>query len=295
MTINLTNFPKYSVSTSEHLKRKEVWKQSGKNLKSSIEDFLNSPDCKIAINRNSTLGILKSQRFSHEFLYAHDEQFKNMPFGATNTVEKAGCLAFSSYHLLKFFYYKVSFEDVVKSIVSNGFRSWRFTKDPFKKTLTVPSVSSLSFKDILELYRNYDKVQRCLNINEALSVLGEPIGIGGTLAYFDALVTYLNPSVDLYSSQTRLQNIEDIFINLHKGCPIPIRVDNGIFYDKSSKAGGHYVLWLGIKDAKAIIIDSEHQGFSEIPIKRVLQSMITTSDPCLVAAINTLPLSKVEF
>ena len=117
-------FPNYSVSKPEHDARKEAWTDSGSELKGSIKSLLASPDFESAINELTSdrtfAGMQRAFDLYNDgsFLCAHD--FTDVPFGAVSTVAKAGCLAFTSYHMLRFLGFQVNFKKLVDSITSNG-------------------------------------------------------------------------------------------------------------------------------------------------------------------------------
>ena len=289
-------FPNYSVSKPEHDARKEAWTDSGSELKGSIKNLLASPDFESAIKeltsnrafagtQHAFAGMQRAFDLYNDgsFLCAHD--FTDVPFGAVSTVAKAGCLAFTSYHMLRFLGFQVNFKKLVDSITSNGYRSWHFTGDKPHRTYTKASATDFTLDELKSNYPNWDKMQSCSSLNEAFELLGEPVGVGGANAYFDNLICYINPSVELYTA-TRLKNVKDIFSNLGIGTPIPISVNNAIYYDDANKSGGHYVLLVGVNGDKFAIVDSNERTLSFVPIKQVFEAMVVPTDPCLIFAIN---------
>ena len=282
-------FPNYSVSKPEHDARKEAWTDSGSELKGSIKSLLASPDFESAINELTSdrtfAGMQRAFDLYNDgsFLCAHD--FANVPFGAVSTVAKAGCLAFTSYHMLRFLGFQVNFKKLVDSITSNGYRSWHFTGDKPHRTYTKASATDFTLDELKSNYPNWDKMQSCSSLNEAFELLGEPVGIGGANAYFDNLICYINPSIRIYKD-TRLNNVDDIFYNLGIGTPIPISVNNAIYYNAATKSGGHYVLLVGVNGDKFAIVDSNKRTLSFVPIKQVFEAMVVPTDPCLIFAID---------
>ena len=282
-------FPNYSVSKPEHDARTEAWKDSGSKLKASIKDFLALPDFEAAIKEQTSNRAFAGMQRAFDlyddgsFLCAYD--FANVPFGAVSTVAKAGCLAFTSYHMLRFLGFQVNFEELVDSITSNGYRSWNFTKNKSHRAYTKASARDFTLDELKSNYPNWDKMQSCSSLNEAFELLGEPVGIGGANAYFDNLICYINPSIRIYKD-TRLNNVDDIFYNLEFCTPIPISVNNAIYYDDANKSGGHYVLLVGVNGDKFAIVDSNERTLSFVPIKQVFDAMVVSTDPCLIFAIN---------
>lgn len=282
-------FPNYSVSGSEHKARKKTWTKYGSELKESIESFLASPDLESAIKKHTLdRSFAGTQRAfdlykDGSFLCAYD--FTDIPFGAVSTVAKAGCLAFTSYHMLRFLGFQVNFKKLVDSIASNGYRSWHFTGDKPHRTYTKVSAKDFTLDELKSNYPNWDEIQSCSNLNEAFELLGEPVGIGGANAYFDNLICYIDPSIRLYKD-TRLKDVDDIFYNLEIGAPIPISVNNAIYYGNSAKSGGHYVLLVGVNGDKFAIVDSNKRHLSFVPIKQVFEAMVVPTDPCLIFAID---------
>ena len=282
-------FPNFTVSKPEHDARKEAWTDSGSKLKASINDFLASPDFEAAIKKQTSNRTFAGMQRAFDlyddgsFLCAYD--FANIPFGAVSTVAKAGCLAFTSYHMLRFLGFQVNFKKLVASITSNGYRSWNFTKTMSSRAYTKASATDFTLDELKSNYPNWDKMQSCSSLNEAFELLGEPVGIGGANSYFDNLICYINPSVKLYTD-TRLKTVKDIFSNLGIGTPIPISVNNAIYYDDANKSGGHYVLLVGVNGEKFAIVDSNERTLSFVPIKQVFEAMVVPTDPCLIFAIN---------
>lgn len=282
-------FPNFTVSKPEHDARKEAWTDSGSKLKASINDFLASPDFEAAIKEKTSNRTFAGMQRAFDlyddgsFLCAYD--FANLPFGAVSTVAKAGCLAFTSYHMLRFLGFQVNFKKLVASITSNGYRSWNFTKTMSYRAYTKASATDFTLDELKSNYPDWDKMQSCSSLNEAFELLGEPVGVGGANAYFDNLICYINPSVELYTA-TRLKNVKDIFSNLGIGTPIPISVNNAIYYDDANKSGGHYVLLVGVNGDKFAIVDSNERTLSFVPIKQVFEAMVVPTDPCLIFAIN---------
>ena len=282
-------FPNFTVSKPEHDARKEAWTDSGSKLKASINDFLASPDFEAAIKKQTSNRTFAGMQRAFDlyddgsFLCAYD--FANIPFGAVSTVAKAGCLAFTSYHMLRFLGFQVNFKKLVASITSNGYRSWNFTKTMSSRAYTKASATDFTLDELKSNYPNWDKMQSCSSLNEAFELLGEPVGIGGANSYFDNLICYINPSVKLYTD-TRLKTVKDIFSNLGIGTPIPISVNNAIYYDDANKSGGHYVLLVGVNGDKFAIVDSNERTLSFVPIKQVFEAMVVPTDPCLIFAIN---------
>lgn len=282
-------FPNFTVSEPEHKARTKAWKDSGSKLKASINDFLASPDFEAAIKEQTSnrtfAGMQRAFNLYDDgsFLCAYD--FANVPFGAVSTVAKAGCLAFTSYHMLRFLGFQVNFKKLVDSITSNGYRSWHFTGDKPHRTYTKASARDFTLDELKSNYPDWDKMQSCSSLNEAFELLGEPVGIGGANAYFDNLICYLHPSIMIYAD-TRLKNVDDIFYNLEIGTPIPISVNNAIYYGDANKSGGHYVLLVGVNGNKFAIVDSNQRTLSFVPIKQVFEAMVVPTDPCLIFAID---------
>ena len=290
-------FPNYSVSKPEHDARTKAWKESGSELKGSIKRLLASPDFESAIKEQTSNRTFAGMQRAFDlyddgsFLCAYD--FANLPFGAVSTVAKAGCLAFTSYHMLRFLGFQVNFKKLVASITSNGYRSWYFTGDKSHCVHTKASAKDFTLDELKSKYSNWYEMQSCSSLNEAFELLGEPVGVGGVNAYFDNLICYINPCIELYED-TRLKNVTNIFYNLEIGAPIPISVNNAIYYGNSAKSGGHYVLLVGVNGDKFAIVDSNKRDLSFVPIKQVFEAMIVSTDPCLIFAIDAELLTNPD-
>lgn len=68
------------------------------------------------------------------------KSYSTIPFGATNTVEMAGCICFVSFYLLQKYDtdFKMTFLEWVDEVVEKGYRKWKFNNYP--GTFTSPKV-----------------------------------------------------------------------------------------------------------------------------------------------------------
>lgn len=209
------------------------------------------------------------------------KMYKKMPFGATNTIEQAGCICFVSYYFLRDYsrYCDFSFEEWVNEVVQKGYRAWKFRDYP--GTFTSPKI------DIEEVKRRFaSKVDlTCCDTEEDLiTKLGPAEGIGGSMFLLDNVISILSENKESQPVwDTRIESVEDILINLEEGLYVPLRVNNAIYHNDPNRAGGHYVILYGVEDGKALIWDSSI-GDVELPFKTLMEAAV--KDKNLIAAWN---------
>ena len=103
----------------------------------------------------------------------------------------------------------------------------------------------------------------------------KPIGICGSSYFLDNLLKEIFVyDIDIYNN-TRIHSFEQLISNLKEGFPIPMRVENSIYYNDPQKIGGHYVVLYGFHDGLAYVADSScPNGFYLLPSGRLVKSMI---------------------
>ena len=280
-TNNYDDFFHFNVCPKEHEMRKSFHQRSGDSLAITIRELLASNDKKYlnSIHQNTLLAKAILLANSDSFVKASD--YKDIPFGAVSTLEKAGCLAFLSYHILLFSKIEtLSIEDLTNIISTKGYRMWRFEKD--KKSLNIPTISLPVLKEIFP-----EKLSSCSSLDEVYEILGNAVGIGGSMFFIDNLIEYFSSSKTQKYQLTRLWSFDEILNNLSHGIPVPVRVNNSIYLNDPNKKEGHYVLLVGIDQGYAFIIDSNFDKtncLATCPIRDFLEAVI--HNPGLIAAWN---------
>lgn len=287
--IDFRNFPHCNKSAFEHKIRKDVQKLSGDSMFATTQKGLDNDilSCLSVFGNSSLINRARGMAAAGKFELAkgHTE-----PFGAVNTVEKSGCVAFVTYDLLVLcgLEYLISFSEVVKLAAENGFRVWHY-----KNSKNVLSMSSISLRAVLEAFADDPAVQACANLKDIEELLGEPVGIGGSMYFVDEFIGFIGKT-EPYTT-TRLYTIMSVLDSLSRGIPVPVRVNYGHMLNDPTKTEGHYVNLVGFEDNHAVIVDSSIPGFIyECPSRRFLESMIMDTDRGLTCAWNAAPLVNID-
>ena len=214
------------------------------------------------------------------------KQYSTIPFGAANTVEKAGCICFVSYYLLQ--KYDVDstmpFLEWVDEVVQKGYRTWKFSKYP--GTFYSPKVSideaRARFEGVVDL-------TDCGTEEELFGKLGEPVGIGGSVFLMDNVISCLSGGKAKAVEDTRIKSVTGIINNLKCNFWVPLRVNNAIYHDDSTQTGGHYVTLYGVKDGYALVWDSSI-GNVKLPFMILMNAVV--ADKGLITAWDIRSLEQ---
>lgn len=265
--------PYYTVPAEEHRVRQNYHANSGKALRSSIEQY----DHKKLYTLNHMVDL------PDEVPMASNPKWANRTFGAVNTVERSACIAFVSKVICDHFGIKISMEELISEIETKGYRIWKLSKT--QKSLCIPKVE---LGEIKKQFPSDHIIQECESMEEVYYTCGYPIGIGGSMYFIDNLITTLNGR----STETRIKSIEKILSNLEAGIPVPIRVENNVYYgENSQKTGGHYVTLYGIQQGLAFVVDSsakESCGIKVIKASTLLDAMVVNRDQVCAWDISSL-------
>ena len=211
-------------------------------------------------------------------------------FGAVNTVEQCGSMAFvSKLFLDEFGFPYITMDSIIKEIVNKHYRLWKL--ENLDKVLVFPKASVDGIK---LAFPNNERIQTCNSLDEIYSITGEPVGIGGSMYFMDNLICSIceqnNMPITPYKD-TRIREVDHIIDCLESQCPVPLRVENSVYYDDPHYRGGHFVTLYGIDRGKAIVVDSNinsHAGINTLPISQLFDAMI--ANPDLVCAWDTASL-----
>lgn len=279
------NFPSCNKSAFEHKVRKTVQEVAGDRMFATTNKCLETgiisslPLLGNSVLINSARGMARAGKF--ELAKGHTE-----PFGAVNTVEKSGCVAFVAYNLLVLCGMEglCSFDEIVKLAVENGYRMWRF-----KNSKKVLNLSSISMSGVQEAFSDDPEVQACANLKDVEDLLGKPVGIGGSMYFIDEFIGFIGDSKPY--TTTRLYTIMSVLDSLSRAIPVPVRVNYGHMLNDPTKTEGHYVILLGFEGDHAVIVDSSApDGIYECPSQRFLESMVMDTKKGLTCAWNAVPL-----
>ena len=265
------SIPRYELPAEEHKKRSCNNVTAGDEFKSSVKDFpeelLEKLDYMVEL--------------PDEIPMALNPKWRDRLFGAVNTVEKSGCVAFTSKVVLDHFSIPVSMESLLTEIENKGYRLWKLKNRKKQLSMAHPDLEKLKMA-----FPEDAEIQSCKTLEEVYEVAGEPDGIGGSAFAIDAIIKCLAPHNNELSIgyDTRVRSFDKLLANLEKGYPVPLRVQNSVYHNDSNRVGGHYVTLFGIKNGKAIVVDSsftETAGVRMLPVKQLLDA-VTFANPSLV-------------
>lgn len=262
------------VTPEEHQKRQMAHLQSGRKLKDSVSKF-------DFTSLQNVVALSETPRQMDYCPMAY--QFGAMPFGAVNTVEKAGCVCFVSYYLLRMYgeeYFP--FEKWVNEVVQKGYRIWKFKKFP---KVTFCS-STVCVEEVKERFKSLDvDLSDCTTVEELENRLGAVEGVGGSMFLIDNVIAYLNGLTPV--EETRFTDVEDVIESIQSECMVPMRVNNAIYHDNPGEEGGHYIILLGIINGQALVWDaSVYDGYYALPFERLMKAAV--ADDGLIAVWDAI-------
>lgn len=271
--------PDSIVSSEEHQARTKIRLEAAHSLYESIKSF----------DISSLKNYKKLLDLPDEIPMNSNPKWRNRPFGAVSTVQKAGCLAFVSKVLLDEFTTELEpMEFVIQEIEQKHYRSWNLANR--SKTLSMPQATVEGLK---AEFPDDKEIQNCNTLDEIYAVAGEPVGIGGNMFFIDNLLYAISDDgspIEVYTD-TRIFNVDELLGCLESDCPVPFRVGNAIYRGDSNAVGGHYATLYGFDNGEAVIVDSnidQNGGIYRIPIRQLFDAM--TENPDLVCAWDTSSL-----
>lgn len=275
-------------SYSEHQARKQIYAESGKDLRTSILSMLGRNDFKdMLINGDYPLleEVIKEK---HEFALAQDPRWKDKRFGAVGLMGQAGCLVYTTYNML---YLTNKLEEqttvhaIQKTVESKGYRMWRFSDR--EEALNWPEVT---LDKIKAKYSEMECVQKCTSVKDAETILGKPRGIGGSMYFLDEVIA-IAFEMKAYAD-TRIWTTLELMDNLKMGIPVPIRVNNRLYWNAEDMEGGHYTILVGFdQDGNAVLVDSHtEEGIYKCPYDRFFKAVV--QDPGFMSAWNLKNTAK---
>lgn len=273
------SLPEFEVPSEQHAARKKAVTVAALSMAAAVKTI----DIRRIVDKTDVMCELPKK-----VPMASDPRWASKPFGAANTVENSACIAFVSKVMLDYFGHQVPMEAILDEIVSKGYRSWRFEKNP--KTLVLPEVN---LQEIKKKFPESKEIQKARNLEELFEVTGKPVGIGGSPMVIDNIVKQLSPKdIEIYRA-TRLYSVGEMILNLKKGIIVPVRVNNALYHNDANRKEGHYVTIFGIRDGKAYVVDTsvkENGGVKVLPIQRLLMAMV--EDKNLICAWDLSPMAR---
>lgn len=209
------------------------------------------------------------------------KMYKELPFGAANTVELAGCVCLVSYYILMdydLYHTEHTFEEWVNEVVEKGYRAWKFKNYP--GTFTTPKIDV----DKVKSYFADEVDLMCRDKEEDLiDKLGPVEGIGGSMYLIDNVIANIRDNYSKPVEDTRLTSVAGILNKLADDIYVPMRVNNAIYHNDMARAGGHYVILYGVEEGTALVWDSSI-GDVRIPFKTLMEAAV--ADKGLTAVWN---------
>lgn len=268
--------PEFQVSPEEH-------KQRLANHASSCHEFAES--ARVFSDYSRFDNVSYGTELPDEVAFARNPKWKDLPFGAANTFEKASCGALAPKNALNVLavrapkYLRAVFDfhpsvfEVANSLFEKGYRSWQFSN--LKGAITSPTVDLNAVK---RRHPDNEEVKTCNDEKDLISKFGNPVGIGTSFFFIDNLIKLISCKQDIQiANETRVHSIDQFFSELEKGYCLLVRVWNSTYRDNKTREGGHYVLVTGIEQGFAVIVDSDMEetlGIYKIPAKQLVHSII---------------------
>ena len=203
---------------------------------------------------------------------ATNSKWRDLPFGAANTMEYSGCMVFVAKHLLDFYGVRTSMMALRDVIVERGYRAWKFEKAP--KTFYTPAATLAEALEVLPENVNKEEITK---LEDAYPYVGRPSGIGGVHVLLDNLIGYYAKRRPV--QETRLLWVQDVYEELKEGRMVPMRVENSRYHHDPMRPGGHFVILVAIQNQEALVIDPS-VGEKRLPIHHLLQAATVAWKVC---------------
>ena len=268
-------------SPSEHQARKQIYSESARDLRTSILSMLGRENLKDFLS-NGNYPLLDVIKTRNQFALANDPRWKDKRFGAVGLMGQAGCLVYATYNMLylaNMIDEETSVPAIQKTVESKGYRMWRFSDR--EEALNWPEVT---LDKIKAKYSEMECVQKCTSVEDAETILGKPRGIGGSMYFLDEVIA-IAFKMKAYDD-TRIWTTLRLIDNLQMGIPVPIRVNNRIYWNTEDMKGGHYTILVGFdQDGNAVLVDSHYEeGIYKCPYDRFFKAVV--QDPGHISAWN---------
>lgn len=274
--MDMHDLPRCQLPRAEHEKRQSYHLLYGAALKESVE-----------VRKEFGLEVEDAIADKPQGIFVPmAKNYGTVPFGAVNTVEKAGCICFVSYYLLQKYVkdLRMSFLEWVDEVVEKGYRTWKYSKYP--ATFSSPKVD---LEETKKRFAGFEDISDCDTEEQLFEKLGEPVGIGGSVFLMDNLISCLSEGKVKAVKHTRIQTVTGIINNLKRNFWVPLRVNNAIYHGDPNHTGGHYVTLYGVKDGNALVWDSSI-GDVKLPFKTLMEAAV--ADKGLITAWDISSLGE---
>lgn len=250
------------VPEEEYQARRVVEKMTAKNWEESVKQTIGDKE-----PAPDVTGYIPDASY-----LASNAKWKNLPFGAANTMERSACLVFVAKHILDFYGARTSVLALRDLVVERGYRAWKFEK--VAKTFYTPTATLVEAKQALPENVNSEEIT---TMEQAYEILGKPSGIGGVHVLLDNLIGYYGKRRPV--QETRLLWVRDVYQELEEGRMVPMRVQNSLYWEDPMRPDGHFVILVAIHDQEALVIDSS-LGERWLPIHQLLRATTVAWKVC---------------
>lgn len=250
------------VPEEQYKARRVIEKATQENWTASVESEL-----KEGILAPDITGYLPDATY-----LATNSKWKDLPFGAANTMERSACLVFIAKHILDFYGVRISMLSLRDMVVERGYRAWKFEK--VDKTFCTPTAT---LKEAMEALPEDVIKEEITTLEQAYQYVGEPSGIGGMHVLLDNLIGYYAKRRPV--QETRLLWVQDVYQELKEGRMVPMRVENSQYHQDPMRTGGHFVILVAIQNQEALVIDPS-VGEKRLPIHQLLRAATVAWKVC---------------
>lgn len=281
-TIN--DVPSCTVSPEDHARRSTFQKEA-------CSDFVNSVK---KLNGNFSIfdDITCGAELPDVVPFASNPKWKDLPFGAANTCGNASCGALQTAVVMNYlndiapdiaklyFALTPSVTTIIKTLVNNGYRSWKLEKKPGAMSEPVATLEGIK-----ERFPDDEEIQACGSLDEVFEKFGHPSGIGTNLFWLDNVIAAFSTDGIEIANQTRITSISKLLQNLIRGIVVPIRVENSVYLGDENRQGGHYVTWFRVENGMAVIVDTAMEntcGIYKIPVSQVINAIVANPNMAVV-------------
>ena len=289
-SVGLNRIPEFKRNAEEHQSRSSYHIEKGLHLEQEYyniwADISKYDTSYFNFPGNRLTETARYLAHSNLLAYQKDERWANMPFGVVNTIGNAGSLIFCSDNLLILCSSLTGMEvekpslsygnneavvrELTRLAVQKGYRPWKYENLP--NALFLPKIKLIAVKEALA---NCAEIQNCKSTKEFEKILGKPVGIGGHMFFIDELIALIGREPTSPYRSTRLESFWQIANNIKYEIPVPMRVNNSIFYGDYSRTGGSYVICVGFENGNAIVVDANSKRFLRtIPVVTLYHSIV---------------------
>ena len=267
--ILIRNFPDFNSTNLMRMHRKYCSEASKKSLYSDILGFLENPYLSIPTGAYNKELVDTAERLTIADKFATTQDYRRQQHNLTATLYNAMMVAKgkSLYPL----------DTLIKVADIKGYGIYEYpTLDPIDCLLD-------------KFLGDQDSLHRTPS-QHSNEVQGAPACVGVSPYFADEFIAFIS-NTHPYNN-TRFYHLSEIFEALSNGCPVPIYVNDAVYFSVPGLEGGHYVLLVGFKGDNAVTVNtffSDGHLYSFInycPSNCLLDAMAVDSDRVCAWNIN---------